>query len=91
MSSASASIIAAAPGRSLPDVPEEVEAGNGTGGAASGAAAAEADAESHTTFGGSFQDDAPPPYDVQPQLSRMLSELLIYDCFWSMCLHALAR
>lgn len=70
MSSASASIAAALPGGSLPEVPEEVEAGNGT----SSAAAAQADAEPHTTFGDSFQEDTPLPFDAQPHLSRMLSE-----------------
>lgn len=39
-----------------------------------GAANGRQDAESRATHGGSFEEDAPPPYDAAPPLSRAPSE-----------------
>lgn len=38
------------------------------------------DVESQATFRGSWQEDAPPPYDLSPPLSRAPSEALLAGC-----------
>lgn len=56
----------------LPDVPEDGGLEEGDGGVERGGA--EQEEESQTTFGGSWQEDAPAPFDFVPPISRAPSE-----------------
>ena len=72
------------PGRDLENGKDEdedkVEERQPAGGAAGGAGGGRDEVESRATFGGSFQEDAPAPYDAAPPLSRAPSERAALCC-----------
>lgn len=53
---------------------DEDKEGEGQQAAANGAGNGGLDTDSRATFGGSFEEDAPAPYDAAPPLSRAPSE-----------------